>query len=213
MIYVWPPADDVPELIRDLVQWMNYPNNGHPVIATSIAPFQFENVRPFLDGNGRTSRLPSMLYLHQAGFDVKQLSAISEYDDRDRAAFYDATQFLRRRQMDMTLQIESFAHGLATQLAEVRHPGEHGMRQDQLARRYVLTERQVMAIGVVLDPGSATSHRLLTPRPGKSVSHPTAGSSRAHREGRAAASGTREPRGICAGTRRGLSTGRNSHRT
>ena len=204
MIHVTPPADDVPTLLRDLVQWMNYPHNGHPVIATAIAPFQFENIHPFRDGNGRTSRLLSMLYLHQAGFDVKRLSAISEYDDRDRAAIYDATRFLRRMQLDMTRQIESFAHVLATQLAAVRHPGEHSMRQNQLAPL-----RPDRAAGDAdwrrPGPGSADSHRRLAPRTGNSGSHPTVGSPRAHREGRAAASVMIEPPGMRAGTWRSLS--------
>lgn len=55
--------------------------------------------------------------------------------------------------MDMT---EFFTFGLATQLAELRLRGEHAMRQDVLARRYYLTERQVMFVGIVLDQGRLT---------------------------------------------------------
>ena len=183
---------------------MHHPYDVHPVIASAVAPLEFENMHPFRDGNGRTSRLPSMLYLRQAGFDVKRFVAISEYDDRDRAALYDAGQFLRPMQMDMTLQIESFAHVLATQLAAVRNPGEHSMRQNQLAP---LRPGRAAGDGDWrrLGPGSADSHRLLAPRPGNSGSHPTAGSPRAHREGRAAASVMNEPRGLRSGTWRSLS--------
>ncbi len=58
--------------------------------------------------------------------------------------------------MDMTGWIEFFTHGLATQLAEVRQRGEHAMRQDVFARGHNLTERHVMAVGVVLDQGRLT---------------------------------------------------------
>ena len=156
VIYVPPPADDVPELMRDLVQWMNHPHDVHPVIASAIAQFQLVHIHPFLDGNGRTSRLLSMLYLYRAGYDFKRLFAISEYYDRDRTAFYDAIQSVRRTQMDMTRWIEFFTHGLATQLAEVKQRGEHAMRQDVLARRHALTERQVVALGAVLERGRLT---------------------------------------------------------
>ena len=124
VIYVPPPGDDVPELMRDLVQWMNHPHDAHPVIAGAIAQFQLVHIHPFLDGNGRTSRPLSMLCLYRASSDFKRLCAISEYYDRDRTAFSDAIQSVRQTQMDMTRWIEFFTPGLATQLAEVKQLGE-----------------------------------------------------------------------------------------
>ena len=41
---------------------------------------------PFVDGNGRTSRLLSTLCLYRAGYDFKRLFTLSEYYDRDRSA-------------------------------------------------------------------------------------------------------------------------------
>ena len=71
------------------------------------------HVHPFLDGNGRTSRLLSTLCLYRAGYDFKRLFTISEYYDRDRAAFYGALQGVRQANMDMTGWIEFFTEGLA----------------------------------------------------------------------------------------------------
>lgn len=123
-IYVPPLAGDVPELMRDLVQWINHPHDAHPVIASAIAQFQLAHFHPFLDGNGRTSRLLLMLCRCRAGYDFKRLSAISEYYDRDRVTFYAAIQSVRHMLMDMMRWIEFFAHGLATQLAEVKQRGK-----------------------------------------------------------------------------------------
>ncbi len=97
-----------------------------------------------------------MLPLHRAGYDFKRRFAISEYYDRDRTAFYDAIQSVRRTQMDMTRWIQFFTQGLATQLAEVKQRGEVAMRQDVLARRHALTQRQVVALGAVLERGRLT---------------------------------------------------------
>jgi len=72
------------------------------------------HIHPFLDGNGRTSRLLSTLCLYRAGYDFKRLFTISEYYDRDRAAFYRAIQGVRERDMDMTGWLEYFLTGLAT---------------------------------------------------------------------------------------------------
>ena len=151
-----PSTEEVPELMRELVAWLNRPNDIHPIIVSGIAQFQLVHIHPFLDGNGRTSRLLSTLCLYRAGYDFKRLFTLSEYYDRDRTAFYDALQGVRRANMDLTGWIEYFAHGLATQLAEVRQKGETAIQQDALARRHTLTSRQARALGHVLLHGRIT---------------------------------------------------------
>ena len=101
-IYTPPPVGDVPILMRELVSWLNRASDIHPVIASGIAQFQLVHIHPFLDGNGRTSRLLSTLCLYRAGYDFKRLFTISEYYDRDRMAFYRALQSVRQTDMDMT---------------------------------------------------------------------------------------------------------------
>ena len=153
-IYTPPPPGEIPLLMRELVEWLNRPTDIHPVIASGIAQFQLVHIHPFIDGNGRTSRLLSTLYLYRAGYDFKRLFTISEFYDRDRPAFYQALQNVRRSNMDMTGWIEYFATGLATQLSEVKRRGEMAIRRDTLARRYGLTERQALALGHALEHGS-----------------------------------------------------------
>ena len=152
-IYTPPPARDVPILMRELVSWLNRPTDIHPVIASGIAQFQLVHIHPFIDGNGRTSRLLSTLCLYRAGYDFKRLFTISEYYDRDRMTFYRALQSVRQTNMNMTGWIEFFTTGLATQLAEVKQRGELAIRQDILARRHDLTERQMTALRHVLKYG------------------------------------------------------------
>ena len=155
-IYTPPPTEDVPILMRELVAWLNHPSDIHPVIVSGLAQFQLVHIHPFLDGNGRTSRLLSTLCLYRAGYDFKRLFTLSEFYDRDRTAFYRALQAVRRTHMDMTGWIEFFTKGLATQLAEVKQRGERAIRQETLARRRSLTERQARALGHVLEHGRLT---------------------------------------------------------
>ena len=155
-IYTPPPPGDVPVLIRDLIDWLNRPGDIHPVIVSGIAQFQLAHIHPFIDGNGRTSRLLSTLCLYRAGYDLKRLFTISEFYDRDRMAFYQVLQSVRRKNMDMTGWVEFFTDGLATQLAEVKQRGELAIRQDILARRHGLTDRQVLAVRHALEYGKVT---------------------------------------------------------
>ncbi len=156
VVYTPPPVQDVPVLMRELVLWLNGPNEVHPVLTSGVAQFQLVHIHPFLDGNGRSSRLLSTLCLYRAGYDFKRLFTISEYYDRDRSAFYRAIQSVRGRGMDLTGWLEFFTEGLATQLDEVKHRGERVIRRDLLARQHGLSDRQALALGHVLDQGRLT---------------------------------------------------------
>ncbi len=48
VIYGSPTAVEVPELMRDLVQRMNHPHDGHPGIVGAIAQFQLVHMHPLL---------------------------------------------------------------------------------------------------------------------------------------------------------------------
>jgi len=156
VLYTPPPAHDVPIQMGELVAWLNNPGDVHPVLASGIAQFQLVHIHPFLDGNGRSSRLLSTLCLYRAGYDFKRLFTISEYYDRDRPAFYRAIRSVRERDMDLTGWLEYFTDGLATQLDEVKDRGERAIRRDILAREHGLSDRQALALGHVMEHGRLT---------------------------------------------------------
>jgi Fic family protein len=151
VVYTPPPVHEVPILMRDLVTWLNEERKVHPVLISGLAQFQLVHIHPFLDGNGRTSRLLSTLCLYRAGYDFKRLFTISEFYDRDRSAFYRAIQSVRERDMDLTGWVEFFAEGLAIQLDEVKVNGERVIRRDVMARQYGLSDRQAAALGYLLE--------------------------------------------------------------
>jgi len=155
-VYTPPPAHDVPILMAELVGWLNQEKEIHPVLVSGIAQFRFVHIHPFLDGNGRASRLLSTLCLYREGYDFKRLFTISEYYDRDRSAFYRAIQSVRDSSMDMTGWLEYFVEGLTTQLAEVKARGEQAIRKDVLVKEHRLSDRQGKALGHILEHGSLT---------------------------------------------------------
>lgn len=155
-VYTPPPAYNVPILMAELVAWLNSEQEIHPVLLSSIAQFQFVHIHPFLDGNGRASRLLSTLCLYRAGYDFKRLFTISEYYDRDRSTFYQAIQSVREANMDMTEWLEYFVEGLTSQLSEVRNHVEQSIQQDMLVKQYHLSDRQSRALGHILKYGNLT---------------------------------------------------------
>ena len=159
-IYTPPPAHDVPIMMAELVDFLNNETDTHAVLVSGIAQFQLVHIHPFLDGNGRTSRLLSTLYLYRAGYDFRRLFTISEYYDRDRQAFYRAIQCVREAGMDMTGWLEYFVKGLSNQLAEVRKLGEQAIRRDALVIEHRLSNRQAKALTHILEHGSLTIQDL-----------------------------------------------------
>lgn len=158
VVYTPPPAHDVPPLMAELTAWLNVSAGIHPVLTSGIAQFQLVHIHPFLDGNGRTSRLLSTRCLYRAGYDVKRLFTISEYYDRDRAAFYWAIQSVRERGMDLTGWVEYFVEGLASQMVEVTRWGELAIRRDLLVKEHALSKRQALALGHLLENGVLAIH-------------------------------------------------------
>jgi Fic family protein len=165
VLYTPPPAYEVPILMAELVEWINRERGVHPVLVSGISQYQLVHIHPFLDGNGRTSRLLSAVCLYREGYDFRRLFTISEYYDRDRQAFYQALQSVRENGMDMTGWLEYFVQGLAAQLFEVKKLGERAIRRDVMVGEHQLSDRQAKALEYVLEHGSLTANdlRLLCP--------------------------------------------------
>jgi Fic family protein len=159
VLYTPPDPVAVPALMAELVTWING-SDLHPVIASGIAQFQLVHIHPFVDGNGRSSRLLSTLVLYRAGYDFKRLFSISEYYDRDRPAFYRAIQGVRDRGMDLTGWLEYFSEGLATQLAEVGTGIQRSFDLDRQARDHGLNARQAWAVARAYEPGGLSIRAL-----------------------------------------------------
>jgi len=62
IIHYAPPAERVPQLMKDLFDWLNR-TDEHPLIKSCVFHYEFEFIHPFSDGNGRTGRLWQTLIL------------------------------------------------------------------------------------------------------------------------------------------------------
>ena len=84
--FVPPKPEDVPALMEDLVRWLNSAEawSLHPVEYAAIAHYRLVYIHPFVDGNGRTSRLLMNLRLIQAGYPPVIIKV------QDRYKYYEA---------------------------------------------------------------------------------------------------------------------------
>lgn len=105
--FVPPPAEEVPQAMARLEQWLHGDDPLPPLIRSGLAHVQFETIHPFLDGNGRIGRLlialllehwrlmPSpLLYLslafkrHQSDYYARLAAVRTEGDWEEWTAFY-----------------------------------------------------------------------------------------------------------------------------
>jgi Fic family protein len=159
-VYTPPPPGDVPAQMQELVAWLNAPTDIHAVLVSGIAQFQLVHIHPFVDGNGRTSRLLSTLCLYRSGYDFKRLFTLSEFYDRDRPAFYAAIQGVRDNGMELTGWLEYFVTGLATQMHETQEHGRRVIKADLIAREHALNDRQQELLIYCMETGESTATDL-----------------------------------------------------
>ncbi len=91
--FVPPAAEEVPELLNDLVDYLN--TTGHPpVLQAAVLHAQFETIHPFEDGNGRTGRALIHTVFNAAGL-TRAVVPISAALSLDTSGYHDALNATR----------------------------------------------------------------------------------------------------------------------
>jgi Fic family protein len=75
-VYVPPPPEHVPDLINDLIDYINGDTHS-PLVQAAIAHAQFETIHPFPDGNGRTGRALIHVVLSRRGLAPRFVPPVS----------------------------------------------------------------------------------------------------------------------------------------
>jgi Fic family protein len=89
------PAIATPAAMQELHQrFVTARDSGehHPLLLIGCYVFDFLAIHPFRDGNGRMSRLLTLLLLYQAGYDVGRFISLERLVDNTRETYYDALQ-------------------------------------------------------------------------------------------------------------------------
>ena len=117
-IYTAVAPQDIPDKINDLLSWLR--DNivrVHPVIVAAILHQELVTIHPFADGNGRTARALTALFLKTVGYDFRGSLVLDSYYSTDRAAYYQALHdsqgatFNASRDADLSSWIEYFTGG------------------------------------------------------------------------------------------------------
>jgi Fic family protein len=123
----WPPDhQDVVPMLKDLFDFLE--KNTHlvdPLILAGIFHKQFVIVHPFVDGNGRTTRLATKVLLAKMGLDTFNLFSFENYYSGNVTKYFEEVGLIGnyydlKDQIDFTSWLEYFTDGIIDELLRVR---------------------------------------------------------------------------------------------
>lgn len=87
VIFVAPPPQNVPSLMKNLFSWMKREKELSPLILSSVFHYEFVFIHPFSDGNGRMARLWQTALLTKWR-EIFQYLPIESQIEKDQAGYY-----------------------------------------------------------------------------------------------------------------------------
>jgi Fic family protein len=115
-----PPPEMVSGLMRELLDWWNKASaEWSPVLTSALVHFQFEEIHPFADGNGRMGRMLALWELYRRGFDTHHIFSVDEFYWEDRPRYYASLDAVRATGGGLTRWLEYAAEGLRVTLERV----------------------------------------------------------------------------------------------
>ena len=170
IVYMPPEAKDVPDLMKNMIEWILSSWNVPAPIVAGIVHYQFVTIHPFYDGNGRVARLLATLILHQRGYGLKGIYCLEKYYAKNILAYYDALNigpshnyYIGRADADITDWIEYFCSGASFAFEKVRQNAIKNMATrsaDQSSLLMELDNKQRIALDLFKDSTLVTAKNV-----------------------------------------------------
>ncbi len=126
IIYIPPDYKDVKKLIKDLSNFLEEEkNNLDPLILAGIFHKQFVIIHPFMDGNGRTTRLITKYLLARMGLDTFNLFSFENYYNQNVTKYFEnvgvfGDYYDLEEKIDFTNWLIYFTDGIIDELLRVQ---------------------------------------------------------------------------------------------
>jgi len=127
-----PIPEQIDGLIDALVTYYRTGGSYHTLVDIALFHYQFETIHPYGDGNGRLGRLLITLQLYDNGLLERPNLYLSEYFNRNKAAYVDRMEAVRTHG-DWEGWLSFFVKGVAQQAEE---SVDRTLALDELRHRY-----------------------------------------------------------------------------
>lgn len=106
--YEAPASKDVPQMMHDLMAWIEEETQIDPLVKAAIAHLWFVTIHPFDDGNGRLCRTLTELLLSRADHASQRYYSLSSEILNHRKAYYTHLENAQKGDLDITEWIDWF---------------------------------------------------------------------------------------------------------
>lgn len=159
--YEGPQPQHVTELIADLLAWLHDEKGHiHPIIKAGIFHYEFVSIHPFADGNGRVTRLLTLLYLYQRGYAFRKVLVPDTYYFENRPRYYaalgQARTYADQRTADLTQWLEYFVEGIHVAAKDIMEKITNLSVRMQARDTLTLTQEDYRMIEFISTVGKAT---------------------------------------------------------
>ena len=155
VIFVAPPENMVPILMKDLFDWLKNDKETPLLIKSCVFHYEFVFIHPFGDGNGRTARALSYMMLIQSGYEFFRYFSISNLVSDERGKYYRSMVNVEEDEGDMTYFIDFYSNMLSRSVIRMEdHLTHHvlaGQRVKELQSSGLLNERQLAGVKWLLE--------------------------------------------------------------
>ena len=126
VVYLPPDVKDVEPLMEDLVEFINnHQNKIDPLILAGLFHKQTVIIHPFMDGNGRTTRLVTKALLAAMGLNTFNLFSFENYYNKNVTKYFltvgeFGNYYELVKKIDFTNWLEYFSEGIIDELLRVQ---------------------------------------------------------------------------------------------
>ncbi len=126
VVFIPPDAKDVKDLTSELMSFINRSiGKIDSIVLAGLFHRQCVIVHPFIDGNGRTTRLLTTAILGRAGLDLFEIFSFENYYNQNITRYFKAVglegdYYDLEKEIDFTQWLEYFADGILDELLRLR---------------------------------------------------------------------------------------------
>jgi len=157
VVYEPPKHEEVPKLMKDLVKFINDDSEDllHLLIKALILHFDFVYIHPFNDGNGRTARALTYMYLLKSGYHFFKFFSISSLLKEFRGNYYKAIKNVEDYDSDVTYFVEFYLDMMEKSIKKVSSDFRNQyllkvIKENILNRGLELNSRQVKSLEKII---------------------------------------------------------------
>lgn len=126
IVYLPPDVNEVEPLMSNLIEFVNQKNKEiDAIVLSGIFHKQMVLIHPFMDGNGRTTRLATKVLLAEMGLNTFNLFSFENYYNKNVTRYFQyvgehGDYYEIKNRVDFTAWLEYFSEGIIDELLRVQ---------------------------------------------------------------------------------------------